>query len=188
MSKEKTQKSKKQARKNLFMQITIVVVIVAFAAYFILSNVLVTKDTSNKELDRAVQKPTVYEFQKEGELTFNNAKNNFISKIDIEIADNEESRATGLMFRDKMDQNHGMLFVFPNEEPQAFWMKNTILPLDIIFVNSKMEIVKIQKNAVPYSEKSLPSVKPAQFVVEVNAGYCDKLGIGEGDKIVWRRE
>lgn len=188
MSKEKIQKSKNRARKNLFMQITVVVVIVALAAYFVLSNVLVTRDTSNKELDKAVQKPTVYEFQKEGELTFNNSKNNFISKIDIEIADNEESRTTGLMFRDKMEQNQGMLFIFPNEEPQAFWMKNTILPLDIIFVNSKMEIVKIQKNAVPYSEKSLPSVKPAQYVLEVNAGYCDKIGISEGDRIVWRRE
>lgn len=188
MSKEKIQKSKKQARKNLFMQITVVVVIVTFAAYFILSNVQVTKDTSNKELDRAVQKPTVYEFQKEGELTFNSAENNFISKIDIEIADDEESRATGLMFRDKMDQSEGMLFVFPNEELQSFWMKNTILPLDIIFVNSKMEIVKIQKNAEPYSKESLPSVKPAQYVVEVNAGYCDKLRIKESDKIVWRRK
>ncbi|MEW5841787.1 MAG: DUF192 domain-containing protein [Bacteroidota bacterium] len=188
MSKEKIQKSKKQTRKNLFMQITVVVVIVAFAAYFILSNVLVTRDTTNKELDRAVQKSTVYEFQKEGELTFNNTKNDFISKLDIEIADDEQSRETGLMFRDKMEQNQGMLFLFPKEDMQAFWMKNTILPLDIIFVNSKMEIVKIQKNAVPYSEKSLPSVKPAQYVVEVNAGYCDKLGISEGDKIVWRRE
>ncbi len=188
MPKEKIQKLKKQTRKNLFMQITVVVVIIALAAYFILSNVMITRDTSNKELDRALQRSTVYEFQKEGELTFNSAKNNFISKLDIEIADDDESRATGLMFRDKMDQNQGMLFVFPNEEVQSFWMKNTILPLDIVFVNSKMEIVKIQKNAVPYSEKSLQSFKLARYVVEVNAGYCDKLGINEGDKIVWRRE
>lgn len=172
----------------MFMQITVVIVIVAFAAYFILSNVLVTRDTSNKELDKAVQRPIVYEFQKEGELTFNDAKNNFISKLDVEIADDEQSRETGLMFRDKMEQNQGMLFVFPKEDKQAFWMKNTILPLDIIFVNSKMEIVSIQKNAVPYSEKSLPSIKPALYVVEVNAGYSDKLGIKDGDKIVWRRK
>jgi len=187
MAKNKTQIPKKGSKKNLWMQITVVVVLVAFAAYFILSNVLVNKETTNKDLENAMSKQTVYSFVKEGELSFTNPKGDFIAQIDIEIADNDERRTTGLMFRDKMDESKGMLFIFSTEEPQSFWMKNTIIPLDIIYVNSKMEIVKIQKNAEPFSEKSLPSIKPAQYVVEVNAGFCEKFSVKEGDKIVWRR-
>ncbi|MBN8572252.1 MAG: DUF192 domain-containing protein, partial [Ignavibacteria bacterium] len=77
----------------------------------------------------------------------------------------------------------GMLFIFPEDADQAFWMKNTIMPLDILFINSNKEIVKIYKNATPYSEKSMPSEKKAMYVVETVAGFCDKYGITEGDKI-----
>jgi uncharacterized membrane protein (UPF0127 family) len=129
-----------------------------------------------------------FTFQKQGLLIFSDAKDNTISKLDIEIADNEDKRNTGLMYRDKMDENQGMLFLFQVEEQQAFWMKNTILPLDIIFVNAKREVVSIQKNAEPYSEKSLPSFKPARYVVEVNAGYTDKYGIKEKTRIAWTKD
>ncbi len=188
MSKSRIQKLKKQPKKKIWMQITVVVLLIVFAAYFILSNMAVKNDTSNKDIERAVSKRTAYSFVKEGELLFTDAQSKFITKIDIEIADDDDQRQTGLMFRNKMEEDQGMLFVFPIEAPQAFWMVNTILPLDIIYVNSKMEIVKIYKNTEPYSEKSLPSIKPALYVVEVNAGYCNKYGIKEGDKIVWRRE
>ncbi len=161
----------------------------ALAAYLILPNLLSKKEeTSNNALDQAMNNKTVYSFTKQGELTFSDAKGNFITNIDIEIADTPEKRETGLMFRDKMEQNQGMLFLFSTEEPQAFWMHNTVLPLDIIYVNSKMEVVHIAKNAKPYDDTSLPSVKPAQYVVEVNAGFSDKYGIKNGDKIVWRTE
>jgi uncharacterized protein len=179
---------KNQPKKNLLMQITVVIVLLALVAYFIVSSIPVKNETKNEETDKALDNKTVYSFVKQGDLSFTDAKDNFKTKINIEIADNDDKRTTGLMFRDKMDENQGMLFIFDSESPQAFWMKNTILPLDIIFVNSKMQIVKIQKNAEPYSEKSLPSEKPAQYVVEVNAGYCDKLGVKEGDKITWRRD
>jgi len=179
---------KSKSKKNIIMQIAVVVVLIAFAGYFILSVVLVKNDSKNEEMDKAVNSRTVYSFVKQGDLSFTDAKDNFITRINIEIADNDEKRTTGLMYRDKMEESQGMLFIFDTETPQAFWMKNTIIPLDIIFVNSKMQIVKIQKNAVPYSETSLPSEKPAQYVVEVNGGYCDKLGIKEGDKIAWRRD
>ena len=66
-------------------------------------------------------------------------------------------------------------------------MRNTIIPLDIIFVNSKKKIIKIHKKTEPFSERSLPSFKPALYVVEVNAGFTDKFGIKEGDHIDWRR-
>jgi len=188
MSKNKHLSTKKQSRKNLWMQITVVIVLAAFVAYFILSNVLVNNNSKNTNLEKAVGNNTAYSFSKEGELSFTTPTGDSIAQIEIEIADDSLQRETGLMFRDKMGQNQGMLFIFDSEEPQSFWMHNTVLPLDIMYVNSKMEIVSIAKNAKPYDDKSLPSVKPAQYVVEVNAGYCDKVGIKEGDKIVWRRE
>lgn len=87
-----------------------------------------------------------------------------------------------------MDDTKGMLFIFQNEEPQSFWMKNTVIPLDIMFVNSKKEIIKIHKSTTPFSEKSLPSEKPAIYVVEVNGGFADKYGIKEGDAISFAKQ
>ena len=180
-------KTKVQSRKQIWMQITVVVVLIAFVAFFVLSNILKSNETINKDLEKAMNSKSAYSFVKEGELSFTDSKGQFSQRIDIEIADDDEQRSTGLMFRDKMDEDQGMLFIFDYEVPQAFWMHNTVLPLDILYVNSKMEIVTIAKNAKPYDDTSLPSIKPAQYVVEVNAGYCDKFGIKEGDKIVWRR-
>ncbi|MEB2329818.1 MAG: DUF192 domain-containing protein [Ignavibacteriaceae bacterium] len=125
------------------------------------------------------------QFTNEGSLRFLNSGDKSLGSIEIEIADNPSERSQGLMFRKSMQENQGMLFLFPLEEPQSFWMKNTHIPLDIIFVNAKKQIVKIHKNTKPFSEKSLPSQKPAKYVVEVNAGYTDKHGISEGDKIDW---
>ncbi|MEO6695631.1 MAG: DUF192 domain-containing protein [Ignavibacteria bacterium] len=127
-------------------------------------------------------------FMKEGQLEFiSNDKKTEIKGIDIEIAENDGERMQGLMYRKGMDDSKGMLFIFDKEEPQAFWMKNTIMSLDIIYVNSKKEIVKIFKNTVPFSEKSLPSEKPAIFVVEVGAGFTDRYGIKDGDIINFKK-
>jgi uncharacterized protein len=186
MPKQK-QISKKQATKNRITQITVVIVITAFVAYFVLSNLLTNKTEVDPQLENALKNNPTYSFNKEGELSFLNGNGNTISQIDVEVADDDSQRQRGLMFRDKMEENQGMIFLFDKEAPQAFWMHNTILPLDIIYINSKMEIVHIAKNAKPFDDTSLPSVKPAQYVVEVNGGYTTKLGIKEGDKIVWRR-
>jgi len=128
-----------------------------------------------------------YEFVKEGEVRFLTAKQDFIAAIDVELAQDDAKRQLGLMYRDKLGENQGMLFVFGREEMQAFWMKNTVLPLDMIFVNSKDEIVTIHKNTTPYSEQSYATTKPAQFVVEVNAGFTDRHKISVGDRIAWNR-
>lgn len=186
MSKNK-QIKKSQARKSKFIQITVVVVLISFIIFFVFSNLITNKQEINPQLEKAVSSKTIYSFTKEGELSFNDSKGNLISSIDIEIADTDEQRQLGLMYRDKMEEDQGMLFIFDREAPQAFWMHNTILPLDIIYVNSKMEIVHIVKNAKPFDDTSLPSIKPAQYVVEVIAGYSDKYNLKEGDKIVWRR-
>ena len=126
-------------------------------------------------------------FTKNGELTFISAKNTFIATIDIEVADTPEKRTMGMMYRNSLGENQGMLFVFSQEDYQSFWMKNTAVPLDMIFVNAKNEVVTIHENTTPYSPQSYSSTKPAQFVVEVNAGFVAEHGITVGDRIRWQR-
>lgn len=126
-------------------------------------------------------------FKKQGEVFFQDSLKNLVKKVDVEIADSDAARHLGLMFREGMNEDQGMLFIFPKEEVQSFYMKNTVLPLDIIFVNAAKKIVKIHSNTEPFSEKSLPSLKPALYVVEVNAGFTIKYGIKEGSQIDWRR-
>lgn len=121
-------------------------------------------------------------FVKEGEVVFLSGGKK-IKKIDVEIAENEAEQAKGLMYRPYMPDSVGMLFIFQNAQPQSFWMKNTHISLDIIYVGADKKIVSIQKNARPYSEESLPSYGNAQYVVEVNAGYTDLHGIKVGDSI-----
>ena len=103
----------------------------------------------------------------------------------VEIAATEASRTQGLMGRTSMRQDQGMLFLFENAEERAFWMANTPLPLDIIFMNEKKEIIRIHRSATPYSEESLPSGSPAKYVLEINGGVCERQGILEGDRIDW---
>ncbi|UYQ94690.1 DUF192 domain-containing protein [Chitinophaga horti] len=127
-------------------------------------------------------------FTKEGELYFiSKTTGDTISRIDIELAITDEERATGLMHRKAMDESQGMLFLFEAEGPQAFYMKNTYIPLDIAYVNAQQEIVSVTKYATPLSEESLPSYKDAMYVVEVNGGYIDRHKIAYGDKIVFTK-
>lgn len=154
---------------------------------------LVGKNTQSERLEPVAQsigQPQVRSavaFVKQGELRFLDKRHNLLSSVDIEIADNEARRTQGLMYRDSMADNQAMLFIFPNEEERSFWMKNTILPLDIIYLNAKDQIITVQRNTVPYSEESVPSNGPAKYVVEVNAGFCDRHSIKAGDHIEWKR-
>ena len=104
---------------------------------------------------------------------------------EIEIASSEQKREQGLMYRDSLGQNQGMLFIFPQAEIQAFWMKNTRMPLDIIYIGPDQKIVSIAANAQPYDETSLPSEGPAQYVLEIAGGSCAELGISTGDVVSW---
>ncbi len=131
--------------------------------------------------------PTATMFKKQGELRFLTPKQDFIASIDIELAQDESQRQLGLMYRDTLAENQGMLFLFDDEEVRAFWMKNTILSLDMIFVNARNEIVTIHKYTTPYSEETYESTKRAKYVIEVNAGYTDKWNISVGDYISWSR-
>ncbi len=127
-------------------------------------------------------------FTKEGELWITRAESgDTIQSLDIEIADNQTETQYGMMYRKSMDPNTGMLFIMPAEQQQSFWMKNTYVPLDIIYINSNFEIVSIQKNAKPESLESLPSEGVALYVLEVLGGFADEHGLKKGDKIKFER-
>lgn len=122
-------------------------------------------------------------FVKEGELTFLKPDGSPIVKINIELALTEAEQEQGLMNRSFMNNDQGMLFVFDKDEPRGFWMRNTIIPLDIMYVNSKMEIIHIAENTEPFSERSIPSQGPAKYVIEVNAGFSAQYSITKGMKV-----
>ncbi len=126
-------------------------------------------------------------FQKEGELTFISSETGQpLQKIDIEKADNDMRRQFGLMFRRSMADTQGMLFLFDRSSQQSFWMKNTYIPLDILFVDENLTITTIHENTAPHSEAPIPSSGPAKYVVEVNGGFTQKHGVKVGDKISWQ--
>ncbi|MGD8427004.1 MAG: DUF192 domain-containing protein [Balneolaceae bacterium] len=113
-------------------------------------------------------------------VSFLSSKGDTVSVLNVAIADDESERSEGLMDVRNLPESKGMLFIFDHSEPRSFWMANTPLPLDIIFVNENFEIVRIHHNAQPFSEKSLPSGKPAKYVIETNGGYCVSHDIQEG--------
>ena len=105
--------------------------------------------------------------------------------ITAEIADTDEKLMSGLMFRKSLGENEGMLFVFPRVAEQTFWMKNTLIPLDMVFISEDLSVVKIA-HAVPCAEDPCQlynSVKPAKYVLEINANLTDVYGIEEGSKV-----
>jgi uncharacterized membrane protein (UPF0127 family) len=158
----------------LYVKIGIATIALIIGLVFVLNNC--QDDTTNMHY---------YKFKKEGELTFVDSTENPIIKIDIEIADNDYERQLGLMNRQSMEEMQGMLFIFPEERYQSFWMRNTLFSLDMLFINSNKEIVTIHANTTPLSEQSYPSSEPALYVLEVNAGFCDRHNIKLGDKVFW---
>ena len=110
--------------------------------------------------------------------------NNKKIRFNVEIADTELKRKTGLQCRTKMELNEGMLFIWKTEDLRSFWMKNTSIPLDIIFLNEAYEIIDISLNAKPFSLKSISSEKKAKYVLELNKGVFDSYRFNLKDKII----
>jgi uncharacterized membrane protein (UPF0127 family) len=104
-------------------------------------------------------------------------------EFQVEIALTSEQQTQGLMFRESMGEFEGMLFVFPNEELHNFWMKNTLLPLDIIFIRSDGTIATIAERTTPLSEALVPSRVPVRSVLELNGGTAEKIGLRIGDRV-----
>lgn len=172
--KQEESASPKKSLKPLIVKIGIATIALIVVFFFILNN---CNDESSEM--------HYYKFKKEGELTFVDSTGSPTIKIDIEIADNDYERQLGLMNREAMEEMQGMLFIFPDERYQSFWMMNTLISLDIIFINSSKEIVTIHKNTKPLSEQSYPSSKLAVYVLEVKAGFCDRHNVNLGDKVFW---
>ena len=108
--------------------------------------------------------------------------------VNVEIADTPQERATGLMYREHLAENGGMLFIFNQEEKHSFWMKNTLIPLDIIWINASQDIVYIE-TAYPCQETCIPITPPdkALFVLEVVKGYTQNHSIKVGDRVEIRK-
>ena len=156
---------------------TIIIYSLLFLTFSTFTNCKNEKQTQSSE-------KVVINFEKEGILKIKKADSDSIVKIlEIEIAETDYETQTGLMYRDQLAQNHGMLFIFPDSQRRSFYMKNTKIPLDIIYIDENKTIVSFQKNAQPFVETSLPSEAPAKYVLEVNAGLSDEWGIEVGDTI-----
>ncbi|WP_340106417.1 DUF192 domain-containing protein [Rhodohalobacter sp. 8-1] len=119
----------------------------------------------------------------EAKVAFISNAGDTLSTIEVAVADDQESRTQGLMNVNSMPENAGMLFIFEENQPRSFWMASTPLSLDLIFANEDFEIVRIHRNASPYSQDSISSEEPAKYVVEVNAGYTLEHDINEGASI-----
>lgn len=129
----------------------------------------------------------VIPFRPDGALAFF-AEGDTITTVTIEIADTDSARARGLMQRESLPEQSAMLFLFPREQVQSFWMANTPLALDLFFVDADSQIVSIAKYTRPFSDESIVSEGPAQYVVETPAGFADTHGIVEGNRVRWERE
>lgn len=105
----------------------------------------------------------------------------------VEVADDPGERNLGLMFREEMADDEGMLFIFEQESPRAFWMKNTRIPLDILYFNRRLTLVSLYRHVPPCRADpcpNYPSEKPAKYVLELNAGTADRLRVEPGDSLI----
>jgi uncharacterized membrane protein (UPF0127 family) len=180
MSKENNVTNKQgtiQTRRRMQIGISFAVIVIALAIIFI-------PKKSAQDTSTVAAAPM---FKKQGELTLTKSNGKSIVSIDIEIADDDTKREVGMMGRPVMEEHQGMLFIFEEEYNGSFWMRNTILSLDIIFINQQGVIITIHKSTKPFSDDTYSTTGPAWFVLEVNAGFTDKFGIKEGDVVSWKR-
>ena len=118
-----------------------------------------------------------------GEATVEIISKSGVHAFSVELATNDAERERGLMFRKELPEGHGMLFDFEREAPVAFWMHNTYIPLDMIFIRADGSILRIAENAEPLSDRLIPSGGPVRAVLEVIGGTARKLGIAPGDRV-----
>lgn len=172
---KKNTQSKTESSNDL---VIFIVFLIGLAAFFLVNKFYLAPKKNS------LYAATNQKFMKEGTLTFLDAQSEkAIIGIDIEIAKSSYEIEQGLMHRRSLPANGGMLFIFDNEHYRTFWMKNTYLSLDIVFLNAEKEIIRIRKKAEPLSEISIPSGGKAMYVVEVLAGFTDAYNIQVGDHI-----
>ncbi|HQB98588.1 MAG: DUF192 domain-containing protein [Candidatus Cloacimonetes bacterium] len=128
----------------------------------------------------------VPEFRKDGVLEIHGSDGSLKATFEIEIARKESELMRGLKYRDKMQENQAMLFIFEFLDYHSFWMQDTYLSLDMIFIDHNNQVVHIAKNTTPYSEEQIYPEKPNKYVLEVLAGISDKYQIKETDIVTWK--
>lgn len=109
------------------------------------------------------------------------------ARFSVEIADDEAERAQGLMGRKDLSGGAGMLFIYDSARPVSFWMRNTPLPLDMIFIDETGTVVRVHENAVPFDETPIPSGQPVLMVLEIRGGLARRIGISEGAQLIHPR-
>jgi uncharacterized protein len=105
--------------------------------------------------------------------------------FNIEVATSDRERALGLMFRRSLPENAGMLFLYDRAQPTAMWMKNTLIPLDMVFISADGKVHRIEQNVEPFSTSLIPSEGPVVGVLELNGGEAAKIGLKRGDKVLY---
>ena len=158
------------------MRNTLILITVLFSSLAFISCSEQEKTNDNKNI---IGRTLTYEKS----VAFLDTNDDTLATIDVAIADNDKERSQGLMDVRDMPSDKGMLFIFDKNQPRSFWMANTPLSLDIMFVNESFEIVRIHQNAQPFSEKSFESEKPAKYVIETNGGFSVSHDIQEGTKV-----
>ena len=162
--------------------------LIVAVCFFIFMQIVPSINSSSPKFSKSSSKNTFEPtFLKEGIGYFSNELGDTIAEFQIELAESNKEIQIGMMWRKSMSKDMGMLFLMPEEKIQSFWMKNTYIPLDIIYINSERRIVSIIDNAKPMSEKPIPSMEPANFILEVSGGTCAKLGIQPGNLWRWKR-
>ncbi len=179
--KKRDVSKKKKGRKVSYVHVFVLICLISTIL------LLFVKPYFYKTVYHSSREPEI-EFKKEGQLSFFEKQTDRIIKtIDIEIAEDDYEQQLGLMYRYSMSDKIGMLFIMDSEIIQSFWMKDTYVSLDIIYLSSDFEIVKIHEYAEPLSERPIPSIKKSKYVLEVLGGFCDKLNIKEGDQVKYER-
>ena len=127
-----------------------------------------------------------FQKKKQGQVCFNNYC------FDVEIAQTSAQKAKGLMFRESLKGNQGMLFVFKTEKKHSFWMKNVSFPLDIIWINANKKVVFVSYDSEPcYNNSKCIAIQPtasAKYVLEINGGLAKKIGVKEGSQLVFNQD
>ncbi|TQI69901.1 hypothetical protein JM79_0794 [Gramella sp. Hel_I_59] len=131
---------------------------------------------NSTEKEEAIETDPIV-FNKEAEVYLMHSNGDTLRRIDVELAESDYEKQTGLMYRESLEREQGMLFVYESARVRNFYMKNTYIPLDILYYGTDSTLVSIQKNATPRDETNLPSDGPAQFVLEINAGLADEWGV-----------
>ncbi|MDD2684138.1 MAG: DUF192 domain-containing protein [Candidatus Cloacimonetes bacterium] len=128
---------------------------------------------------------TIPTFRHDGFLKIHSADGTLKAEFDVEIVRKDFELARGLKYRDSIKANQGMLFIFDFADYHSFWMQDTYISLDMLFIDLDNHIVNIAKNTTPFSEEQIFPEAPIKYVLEILAGTADKLNIQKTDKVTW---